>query len=143
MGQRGRKHTEGQPAADADAARAEAERQALELSSLLEILGSSRKLLWVNFVAGLARGVGFFLGVTLVGALLIGILATLFDHAARTLGFKDITLKDAVRAAVVKFEEIRSEVSDVQDELAAKRSGAAPGISSPEAAEPGPPKDGR
>jgi hypothetical protein len=101
-----------------DAPRAEADRRALELSALLEILGSSRKLLWVNFLAGLARGVGFFLGVTLVGALLIGILATLFDHAARTLGFRDITLKDAVRAAVVKFEEIRGEVESVQREIA-------------------------
>ncbi|MBM3984964.1 MAG: hypothetical protein FJ296_04620 [Planctomycetes bacterium] len=99
-------------------ARAEADRRALELSALLEILGSSRKLMWVNFLAGLARGVGFFLGVTLVGALLIGILATLFDHAARTLGFRDITLKDAVRAAVVKFEEIRGEVESVQREIA-------------------------
>ena len=133
MGQRGGKPHGKQPAPDADAARAEAEHQALELSSLLEILGSSRKLLWVNFVAGLARGVGFFLGVTLVGALLIGILATLFDHAARTLGFKDITLKDAVRAAVVKFEEIRNEVADVQKELAEQRSGAVPGVQPPDA----------
>lgn len=123
------------PAAGAghDAPHAEADRRALELSALLEILGSSRKLLWVNFLAGLARGVGFFLGVTLVGALLIGILATLFDHAARTLGFRDITLKDAVRAAVVKFEEIRGEVESVQREIA--------GGKAAKVGEPAPPED--
>jgi hypothetical protein len=112
------------PATGTAATRSEADRRALELSALLEILGSSRKLLWVNFLAGLARGVGFFLGVTLVGALLIGALATLFDHAARTLGFRDITLKDAVRAAVVKFEEIRGEVESVQHEIAAGKAEA-------------------
>lgn len=111
---------------DEDLARAEAERRALEVTALLEILGSPRRLLWTNFLGGLARGVGFFLGVTLVGALVIGILATLFDHAAQTLGFRDITMKDAVRAAVVKFEEIRTEVEAVKAELAAKQSGAAP-----------------
>lgn len=116
------------PAADPDdeLARSEAARRALEVTALLEILGSPRRLLWANFLGGLARGVGFFLGVTLVGALVIGILATLFDHAAQTLGFRDITMKDAVRAAVVKFEEIRTEVEAVKTELAAKQAGAAP-----------------
>jgi hypothetical protein len=115
-----------EPASHSAAVRTEADRRALELSALLEILGSSRKLLWVNFLAGLSRGVGFFLGVTLVGALLIGVLATLFDHAAQTLGFRDITLKDAVRAAVVKFEEIRGEVESVQREIATGKSEAPP-----------------
>jgi hypothetical protein len=78
-------------------------------------------MLWINFLAGLARGVGFFLGVSLVGALLLGLLAVVFDQAARTLGFHDLTLRDAIRATVVKFEEIRSDVEDVQAELAEKR----------------------
>lgn len=99
----------------------QAERRALEVTALVEVLGSGRRMLWVNFLAGLARGVGFFLGASLVGGLLIGLLAVLFDKAASTFGFKDLSLKDAVRAVVVKFEEIRQEVEAVQAELAAKQ----------------------
>lgn len=98
-----------------------AERRALEMTALLEVLASSRRLLWINFLAGLARGVGFFLGASLVGGLLIGVLAVLFDKAATTIGFHDLSLKDVVRAVVVKFEEIRLEVESVQQELKDKQ----------------------
>ena len=95
-------------------------RQAANITALTELLSNRRKLFWTNFVAGLARGVGFFLGVTLVGALVIGLFATLFDRTAQRLGFKDVTMKDMIRAAVVKFEEIRREVEDVRAELRAE-----------------------
>ena len=99
----------------------EAERRALQTSALLEILGNSRRLLWVNFVAGLGRGIGFFLGVTLVGALLIGLTAGMFDRTAAALGFKHLTLAAAMRATIVRFEELRQEVDQTQAELAAKQ----------------------
>ncbi len=117
---------------------AAAEQHALQVTALAEVLGSGRRLMWVNFLAGLARGVGFFLGATLVGGLLIGVMAILFDMAASTLGFKDLSLKDAVRAVVVKFEEIRQEVDKVQAELKAQRESAPP----PEAPVPVEPEDG-
>jgi len=100
---------------------AEAGQQTADLSALSELVGNRWKLMWLNFLAGLARGVGFLLGASLVGALLLGLLATLFDKTAETLGFKDLTLKEAVRATVIKFEEIRHDVEDTQAELAAER----------------------
>ncbi len=39
-----------------------------------DIVGHIRKpwqLMWVNFLLGLARGVGFFLGMTILGALIL------------------------------------------------------------------------
>lgn len=104
-----------------DQATSEAARRALEVTALLEVLGSSRRLLWVNFLSGLARGVGFFLGVSLVGGLLLGMAAIVFDKTASTFGFEDLSLKDVLRAVVVKFEEVRQKVEEVQPELAAKQ----------------------
>ncbi|HEX5011468.1 MAG TPA: DUF5665 domain-containing protein [Planctomycetota bacterium] len=94
--------------------------QASELAALSELLGSRWKLMWINFMAGLARGVGFFLGASLVGALLLGMLATVFDTTAERLGFKDMTLKDLVRATVVKFEELRQDVKESEADLREK-----------------------
>ena len=94
--------------------------QASELAALSELLSSRWKLLWVNFLAGLARGVGFFLGASLVGALLLGLLATVFDTTAHRLGFPDMTLKDLVRATVVKFEELRQDVKESEQDLKEK-----------------------
>jgi Domain of unknown function (DUF5665) len=94
--------------------------QASELAALSELLHSRWKMLWVNFLAGLARGVGFFLGASLVGALLLGMLATVFDTTAEKLGFTDMTLKDLVRATVVKFEELRQDVKESEADLKAK-----------------------
>jgi len=88
-----------------------------ELYGLLEILGNRRRLMWLNFVAGLSRGVGFFLGVSLVGALLLGALGYAFNRAATTLGFKDLTLEQAVRAAVLKYEQVEQIVEKTQDEV--------------------------
>jgi len=88
-----------------------------EANGLLEILGSRRRLMWVNFLAGLARGVGFFLGVTLIGALVLAMLAFFFNTAAERLGYKDITLDKAVRSAVAKFTQIQQIVGQAKDDL--------------------------
>ncbi|MHC5210721.1 MAG: DUF5665 domain-containing protein [Planctomycetota bacterium] len=92
-------------------------RRGAELLGMLDILSSRRKLIWLNFNAGLARGVGFFLGVTLIGALVLGGVALAFNYAARTLGYKDLTLEEAVGSTVRKFSEIRSLVAEAEHEV--------------------------
>jgi len=88
--------------------------QSLAAHGLLQILGSRRKLMWINFVAGLARGVGFFLGVSLLGGIFLGVTAIVFDKAAQTLGYRDVSLKQVVQAAVHKFQEIQDYVAEAQ-----------------------------
>src|SRR5262245_46201579 len=83
---------------------------ASELSGLMDLVNSRRNLMWVNFLAGVARGIGFFVGVSLLGAVAVGILAFTFEKTARTLGFRDLTLKQAVRAAYMKFDEIQHDL---------------------------------
>ena len=91
-----------------------------ELYGMLESLGNRRRMMWLNFNAGLARGVGFFLGVTLIGALLLGGLALAFNWAVVRLGFADVTLEKAVRAAVRKFEEVQRIVDQTHEEVQAE-----------------------
>ena len=46
-------------------------------SNLLEIaqlLGNKKKMLWTNFLAGIARGIGIGIGVTVITAILIMLL---------------------------------------------------------------------
>ena len=88
-----------------------------ELGGLLDILGNRRKLIWLNFWSGLARGVGFFMGVTLIGALLLGALALAFNAAAGYMGFKDVTLEQAVKAVVRKFNEIEAIATEANEEV--------------------------
>lgn len=89
----------------------------IELGGLLDILGNRRKLMWLNFSAGVARGVGFFLGVTMIGALLLAGVAFAFNAAVGYMGFKDLTLEDAVKAAVRKFSEIEKIATEAQEEV--------------------------
>jgi len=91
-----------------------------ELYGVLDILGNRRRMMWLNFNAGLARGVGFFLGVTLIGALLLGGLALAFNWTVVRLGFADVTLEKAVRAAVRKFEEVQRIVDKTHEEVQAE-----------------------
>ena len=110
------------PPAGSDAAEARARqqidaaatRQSLAALGLLEILGSRKKLMWINFVAGLARGVGFFLGVSIVGGLLLGATAIAFDKTAETLGFKDVSLRQVVQATFLKFQEIQDYIEEAR-----------------------------
>ena len=47
-----------------------------------DIVGHIRRpwqLMWVNFLLGLARGVGFFLGMTILGALIVVALHKMVD----------------------------------------------------------------
>ncbi len=104
-----------------------------ELTGMLDLLGNRRRVMWVNFLAGLARGVGFFLGVSLLGGVLLGLFALFFDKATETLGFKDLTVKQAVRAAYMKFDEIQHDLEEVRAELAAARKGAADTDAPPQA----------
>jgi hypothetical protein len=87
-----------------------------ELYGLLEVLGNRRRMMWLNFTSGMARGAGFFIGVTMVGALLLSGVALAFNAAASHLGFKDLTLEQAVRAAVKKFEEVQHIVEKTREE---------------------------
>lgn len=88
-----------------------------EALALVELLGSTRRLAWVNFVAGLARGLGLFLGVSIVGAVLVGVSAFVFDKAFATLGLKDITLKSTVTSAYQKYVEIQDLIADAQKKV--------------------------
>ena len=51
--------------------------EAIRLADYLELLEKPRKLLWVNFLAGIARGLGFAIGTTIVFAVVIEILRRL------------------------------------------------------------------
>lgn len=87
-----------------------------ELYGVLDILGNRRRMMWLNFTAGIARGAGFFIGVTLVGALLLSGIALALNAAASHLGFKDWSLEQAVRAAVKKFQEVQQIVEKTREE---------------------------
>ncbi len=91
-----------------------------EVNGMLELLGSSRRLMWTNFLAGLARGVGFFLGVSIVGAVVLGILALVVDRSFKALG-SDITLKSAVTSAYYKFAEIQDLIAEAQRDIDSAR----------------------
>lgn len=49
----------------------------IKLAEYVELLNNPKKLLWVNFVAGIARGLGTAIGLTLLFALLLYILQKL------------------------------------------------------------------
>jgi len=87
-----------------------------EVNGLFQILGSKRRLLMVNFLAGLARGLGFFLGVTLVGALLVGGSAYLLDATAQGLGLDDVTTIGMVEPIFHKFREVETLWGELQEE---------------------------
>ena len=41
---------------------------------ITQLLGNRRKLLWVNLISGISRGIGIGIGVTIITALIIWIL---------------------------------------------------------------------
>ena len=87
-----------------------------DVVGLWEMLGSRRKLMWVNFLAGLSRGVGFFLGVTLIGGLVIGGAAFLLDKTAEVAGWKDITFARMVEGVYSKFKEVQAVITDMEED---------------------------
>lgn len=76
-----------------------------DLASLDDFLRSTRRLLITNFLAGLARGVGFLLGVTLVGGSVVWIAAVAFDKSMEALK-QDVNLDTVVE----QVAEIRSKL---------------------------------
>lgn len=111
-----------------------------EIHGLLEIIGRKRKLFAVNLLAGLARGVGFFLGITLVGGLVIGATAMAFDFVADTLGLKDVNFTSMMRHFAEKAVEAELVWEDVRNERRDGDSPDAAAAASPEY-EPAPPRD--
>lgn len=41
---------------------------------LVELLGNSKKLIWRNFMAGISKGIGIGVGVTILSAILVYLL---------------------------------------------------------------------
>jgi hypothetical protein len=56
------------------------------LGSYVDLMNRPWRLIWLNFLAGLARGVGIFVGGGLVGALLLLILVRVLKETLSTLG---------------------------------------------------------
>jgi len=50
----------------------------LRLADYLKHLNNTRRMVWVNFLGGLARGLGIAVGFTLLGALVIYLLQRSF-----------------------------------------------------------------
>ncbi|MFH1706682.1 MAG: DUF5665 domain-containing protein [Planctomycetota bacterium] len=44
-----------------------------DMAGLAEFLSSKRRMFWTNFLMGMGRGVGFAVGLSIVGALFVGI----------------------------------------------------------------------
>ena len=52
------------------------------LADFMTIVNNPWKSAWLNFLAGLARGVGFVIGFTVIGGLMLYALKRAFAHAA-------------------------------------------------------------
>jgi len=65
----------------------------VEFQDYLNLLNNPKRLLWVNFLAGLSRGVGILLGGGVVGALTIGLLIAFGVWMVHTLGMPWILAK--------------------------------------------------
>jgi hypothetical protein len=55
--------------------------EAFNLADLLEVSKRPWKLVWTNFIAGLARGVGMFLGAGIAGTIVLGLATWFLYHA--------------------------------------------------------------
>lgn len=49
----------------------------MKLAEYVDLLHSPRRLIWVNFIAGISRGFGMAIGFTLLGALVFLVLQRL------------------------------------------------------------------
>ena len=75
------------------------------LADFMAIVNDPWKSAWLNFIAGLARGIGFVVGFTIIGGLMLFGLQKAFAHASgvpfigdeihQTIGY----ILDAVREA--------------------------------------------
>ena len=46
----------------------------VKLKEYVELMGNTKKLLWKNFISGIAKGVGTAIGFTILGAIVLIIL---------------------------------------------------------------------
>jgi len=58
----------------------------LKLADYLKHLNNTRRMVWVNFLGGLARGFGIAMGFTLLGALVIYLLQQSFLNNLPVIG---------------------------------------------------------
>lgn len=58
----------------------------LRLSEYLQYVSDTRRLIWVNFVSGVARGFGFAVGFSLLGALFIVLLQRMAVDSLPVIG---------------------------------------------------------
>lgn len=49
----------------------------MKLSEYVELLGDTKRLLWVNFISGIARGLGIAVGFAILGAVVLFLLKKL------------------------------------------------------------------
>ncbi len=52
---------------------------AMNIAEYVSLVNSPRKILWLNFIIGIARGLGIAIGATLLGALVLMILFRLAE----------------------------------------------------------------
>ena len=58
----------------------------LRLSEYLQCVSDTRRLIWVNFISGVARGFGFAVGFSLLGALFIVLLQRMAVDSLPVIG---------------------------------------------------------
>ncbi|MDD5018028.1 MAG: DUF5665 domain-containing protein [Eubacteriales bacterium] len=58
----------------------------LKLAEYLKYLNNVRRMMWVNFIGGLARGLGIAVGFTLLGAIVLYILQKSFLNNLPVIG---------------------------------------------------------
>ncbi|MCK4259116.1 MAG: hypothetical protein KAX49_09065 [Halanaerobiales bacterium] len=59
----------------------------MNLAEYTEIVRSPRRMIFLNFIAGVARGLGFAVGATILGAMVLAILFKLADLNIPGIGF--------------------------------------------------------
>jgi hypothetical protein len=84
-------------------------RRTSEALDLIDLLRSKRRLMTTNFVLGLFRGIGLFLGLTIVGALILGILAFTFSWIESLVGVEEGTTRDLLQKLVGQGETLKAE----------------------------------
>ena len=57
-----------------------------EFQEYLYLLGNPRRLLWVNFLAGVSRGVGMLIGGGIIGTIILGIAIGVLAWGMHKLG---------------------------------------------------------
>ena len=76
-----------------------------DFSDFVIYLKSNRKIMWTNFLAGIFRGLGFIIGVTLVFALLVWFLAAIVDFPVIGEYAKDAKQQLTDYAEETKYKE--------------------------------------